>query len=116
MPDYWRGEAKASIEWLMILRTHLDAEHDNVRLEWRLYDTPPKIRGLAIDSDEMWVGYYVWDTVGQLVQQSARLLHIRDGGSGFRHYWEFFNGWFEHEWEWAPREMEIETTQKDCIG
>lgn len=114
MPEHWRRETTMSIQRLEILKAYLEERHKNVTLEWRLYEAPPKFRGLTIDSNELWFGFYEWDEDWNLNQQNARMLHYRKRSRGFNYFWPPFDSWFR--WEWSRGATTVDLADPDEDG
>ena len=59
------------------------------------------IRGLSIDGDHLFFGYFVWakqDDTWRLIEQNKRLIYARRGDQLSQDSIEFFISWFDYEW------------------
>jgi hypothetical protein len=91
----------ASCARLTSMKARIESRARPAKLSWRGYIQLPMIRGLALDEDHMFFGFFVWSRQGgawRLCEQNKRLIHARRGDELSRDSIEFFISWFDYEW------------------
>jgi hypothetical protein len=103
-----KEQVRASCARLASTRARVASRARPAKISWRGYMSPPMIRGLTVDEDHIFFGYFVWirqDNAWRLCEQNKRLIHARRGDELSRDSIEFFISWFDYEWLNA-RELE----------
>jgi hypothetical protein len=96
-----KEQVLASCARLASTRARIASRHRPAKLSWRGYLHLPMIRGLTLDEDHIFFGYFVWikqDGIWRLCEQNKRLIYARHGDELSRDSIEFFTSWFDYEW------------------
>jgi hypothetical protein len=99
-----KEQVRASCARLESTKTRITSRARPAKISWRGYMHLPMIRGLSIDEDHMFFGYFVWaeqDGAWRLCEQNKRLVHARRGDELSRDSIAFFISWFDYEWQSA---------------
>lgn len=102
MPDHWKKEVDLSVSRL---RTLANSSGDKINVACWQYDYVPCVRGVIIDNQHLFLGFFVWeDSSGKPLLSGAEQPHLyyrREPQHD--HQFRLFDRWFTH----APRQQVI---------
>jgi hypothetical protein len=96
-----KEQVLASCARLASMQERIVLRRRPARISWRGYFSLPMIRGLSIDNDHLFFGYFVWskhDNEWRLIEQNKRLIYARRGDQLSQDSIDFFDSWFDYEW------------------
>jgi len=96
-----KEQVLASCARLASMQARIASRQRPAKLSWRGYLHLPMIRGLTLDEDHIFFGYFVWvrqDGAWRLCEQNKRLIYAGHGDELSRDSIEFFTSWFDYAW------------------